>query len=138
MDQESSQDPYEPASSISGIEVVERNSKFRTFFYWLLVTLGYLILILCWNLTISMSKLSSGMIDEHAKSDSEGGSFFWFMLGKAAMIGLLGWHSMPMALCSSACLIRRREDILSKKLHRFILFATVLSFVLSILHLIVI
>jgi hypothetical protein len=126
-------DAYSPPAAQTAEAPIPVGSRRRSFVYWSLASLAYLLLIAVWIAQISIVHWgSSSMSDAHAADDSEGGSFVWFLLGKAFQIGLLGWHAVPFALCSGGLLFRRREALLSSRLHATLLWGTIASFLVAL------
>jgi uncharacterized protein YqgC (DUF456 family) len=126
-------DAYSPPAAQPAEAPIPVGSRRRSFVYWSLSSLAYVLLIAVWIAQISIVHWgSSSMSDAHAADDSEGGSFVWFLLGKAFQIGLLGWHAVPFALCSGGLLVRRREALLSSRLHATLLWGTVASFLVAL------
>lgn len=127
------EDAYSPPAAQPAETPIPVGSRLRTVVYWSLSSLAYLLLIAVWIAQISIVHWgSSSMSDAHAADDSEGGSFVWFLLGKAFQIGLLGWHALPFALCSGGHLVRHREALLSSRLHATLLWGTIASFLLAL------
>jgi Na+/proline symporter len=102
------------------------------------MTAAMLVMVLVWVGQISICGLGLSMSDAHAADDSEGGTLFWFLLSKAAQFGFLGWHSMPIALCSVAQVVRRKEDLLKKRLHATLFWIPFLSFTVAVVLLFIV
>lgn len=124
--------PYSAPSSASDCPKRHRGKIFRLSSYWILVVLAYALLAAVWYWQVSLLGFGTMMSNVHARNDSEGGAFFWFLLSKAAQIAFLGWHAVPFALCSGAMLIRRSEPLLTRWLHAGLFWGSLVSFLAAL------
>jgi hypothetical protein len=127
------EDAYSPPlAEPSERSKVSPRSRLKISTYWILVVAAMLMIVLVWAGQVSICGIGTSMSDAHAEDDSEGGSFVWFLLSKAAQFAFLGWHSMPFALCAAGQIVRRDEGLLKSRLHSTLFWIPVLSFAVAL------